>query len=84
MVTKFFQKPQSSITKQIGCGEELPNKQVSRSFMTLEVKMCVRRARSSPSFRWEMPFFSSYDACLNLGGFANVSLPCKKIELLMI
>ncbi len=69
-----FHKPSEDITFQIGCGAYLAarcNLTVISDFRTLDIALGGQGAPLVPI--GDQLLFSNYDACINLGGFANIS-----------
>lgn len=69
-----FHEPHKGITKQIGSGDQLARitqKQVICDFRTQDVQLGGQGAPLVPI--GDRILFSEFDACVNLGGFANIS-----------
>jgi len=74
-----FHNPEQGITKQIGCGKTLAtttNTEVIYDFRSLDVKRGGQGAPLVPI--GDAYFFKNYDACINLGGFSNISFKKEK------
>lgn len=69
-----FHKPDENITFQVGCGAYLAAKSgqtVISDFRTLDIALDGQGAPLVPI--GDKLLFGDFDACINLGGFANVS-----------
>ncbi len=69
-----FHKPEENITFQIGCGAYLAANSglnVISDFRTLDIAYGGQGAPLVPV--GDVILFHNYDACINLGGFANIS-----------
>ncbi len=81
----ILHKPDEGFTLQIGNGEIISkriNQKVICDFRTQDVQFGGQGAPLVPI--GDALLFSQYDACLNLGGFANVSYKRMVKELLLI
>lgn len=77
----IFHKPEEGITVQIGDGQTLSNVsglKVICDFRTQDVDLGGQGAPLVPI--GDQLFFSEFDYCLNLGGFANISFDDKGIR----
>ena len=73
-----FHQPEKKITLQIGCGQTIANitsQQTINNFRKQDVLLKGQGAPLVPI--GDHYLFNEYDACINLGGFANTSY-CKK------
>ncbi|TLX72254.1 anhydro-N-acetylmuramic acid kinase [Labilibacter sediminis] len=69
-----FHEPEKQVTFQIGCGAHIAAKsklKVISDFRTLDIAMGGQGAPLVPI--GDEVLFKSYGACVNLGGFANIS-----------
>ena len=77
-----FHQPNRGITKQIGSGKEIAKHtgiKVVYDFRTQDVVLGGQGAPLVPI--GDVILFNEYDACLNLGGFANVSFDMKNSRI---
>ena len=71
----IFHKPEKNITLQIGCGQTmayLTKTKIIYNFRSLDVSLNGQGAPLVPI--GDLHLFSKYKYCVNLGGFANISI----------
>ncbi len=77
-----FHEPHNNVTFQVGCGAQIAaitGLKVVSDFRTLDIALGGQGAPLVPI--GDALLFENYDACINLGGFANISYQQKDIRM---
>ena len=74
----IFHQPKK-ITLQIGCGQTIANKQTAKQSQISELVMFYWVVKAPLVPVGDLKLFRKYKYCLNLGGFANISIKNNQI-----